>query len=160
MTPSLKLPRAAHPEQVCRTAGPQLVVRLIPITEDARCALGMAEASIGRFPFNLGHESRAASDLATQIGPAVDRRRGLAPEINDIYLVEPTPPYQVSREHLRITFVHGKFVLTDRGSVRGTIVNWRTIGGDRRGGHTELHDQDLIVLGDAASPFAFEFRVA
>ena len=156
---NLKQRPAAHPAQVWRTARPQPAVTLIPITEEARCALGMAEISVERLPFSLGRDSRAASYLAPRIVLSADRRRGLAPELNDIYLVEPTPPYQISREHLRIAFVQEQFVLTDRGSVRGTTVNWQTVGGDRTGAYTELHDQDLIAVGDAASPFVFEFRV-
>jgi len=151
--------RPAHPEPVWRTARPQPVVTLIPITEDARCALGMAEISVERLPFSLGRDSRALSYLAPRMVLSTDRRRGLAPELNDIYLVEPTQPYQISREHLRIAFVQETFVLTDRGSVRGTTVNWKTVGGDRNGGYTELHDRDVIAVGNEASPFVFEFRV-
>ncbi len=133
------------------------VFKLIARTEDARRVLGMAEISIKRLPFKVGRENRTA---ATKLVMSVERRLGLAPPLNDLYVVDPVLTHRVSREHFLIDFTQGKFVLIDRGSVRGTLVNWRTIGGDRRGGHTELHDQDLIVLGDAASPFAFEFRVA
>ena len=92
---------------------------------------------------------------------SVERRLGMAPQLNDLYLVEPVLQLEhvVSREHFLIDFTQGKFVLTDRGSVCGTTVNGKTIGGDRRGGHTELHDQDTIAVGGAASPFVFEFRV-
>lgn len=65
----------------------------------------------------------------------------------------------MSREHFRIDLVEGAFILTDRGSMCGTTVNGTTIGGQRQGGHTQLHDRDEIVVGDGASPFTFEFRV-
>ena len=132
------------------------VVRLIALTKDARDGLGMAEITIERFPFRVGRECRTAVSKAVM---AVERRLGIAPQLNDIYLVEPVLQldHVVSREHFLIDFTQGKFVLTDRGSVCGTTVNGKTIGGDRRGGHTELHDQDEIAVGNAA--FVFRFRV-
>ena len=133
------------------------VIRLIALTQYARDGLGMAEMTIDRFPFRVGRECRTAVSKVM----AVERRRGMAPPLNDLYLVEPVPQLDpvVSREHFLIDFTEGKFVLTDRGSPCGTIVNGKIIGGDRRGGHTELHDQDEIALEAEGSPFVFKFRV-
>jgi len=89
----------------------------------------------------------------------VERRMKVVPPLNNTCLVEATQRHHVSGEHFRIDFTQGKFVLTDRGSMCGTTVNGKTIGGQRRGGHTELHDQDEIAVWDAASQFVFEFRV-
>ena len=135
---------------------PTTVVRLIALTEDACRALGMAEIRITRFPFSVGRERRTA---ATKVVISVERRMKVVPPLNDTCLVEPTQRHHVSGEHFRIDFTQGKFVLTDRGSMCGTTVNGKTIGGQRRGGHTELHDQDEIAVGDAASQYVFEFRV-
>ncbi len=133
------------------------VIRLIALTQYARDGLGMAEMTIDRFPFRVGRECRTAVSKVM----AVERRRGMAPPLNDLYLVEPVPQLDpvVSREHFLIDFTEGKFVLTDRGSMCGTTVNGKIIGGDRRGGHTELHDQDEISLEAEGSPFVFKFRV-
>ena len=92
---------------------------------------------------------------------SVERRLGMAPQLNDVYLVEPVLQVEhvVSREHFLIDVTQEKFVLIDRGSVCGTTVNGKTIGGDRRGGQTELHDQDEIVLEAEGCPFVFKFRV-
>lgn len=128
-------------------------VRFIARTENARQALGMAELGIKRFPFSVGRESRNSEALIS-----VDRRYSFSSKINDLYLPESTRQHYMSREHFRIDFAQGVFVLTDRGSVCGTIVNGKTIGGHRGGGHTDLHDGDEIVVGDPASPFIFEFR--
>ena len=130
--------------------------RLIARTDDARRALGMAEVIIEAFPLNVGRECRTA---LMKLSMSVDRRLGGTSQVNDIYLVDPIPPYRVSREHFLIDCAEGKFILTDRGSVGGTIVNGTTLGGDRRGGHTELHNQDEIVVGDETSPLVFVFRV-
>ena len=131
------------------------VARLIARTEDARRALGMAEIRIERFPFSVGRERRTAG---TEEVTFAERCTGVAPPLNDAGLVEVSQRHQVSREHFQIDFTQGKFVLTDRGSMCGTTVNGKTIGGQRRGGHTERHDQDEIVVGSAASPFVFDFR--
>ena len=119
--------------------------------------IGMTEMTIERFPFKVGRECRSAVSKAVM---SVERRLGIAPQLNDIYLVEPVLQVNhVSREHFLIDFTQGKFGLTDRGSMCGTTVNGKTIGGNRRGGHTELHDQDEIAVGGAASPFVFKFHV-
>ncbi len=133
------------------------VARLVACTEDARHALGAAEVIVERFPFKVGRECRTA---ATKVLMAVERRLRAAPQLNNIYLVEPVMPHHMSSEHFLIDVTQqGTFVLTDRGSVCGTTVNGETIGGDRRGGHVELHGKDEIVVGTADSPFVFEFRV-
>ena len=131
-------------------------VRLIPRTEDARRALGKAEFIIERFPLNVGRECRTA---LMKLTISMERRLGGTAQVNDLYLVDPSPPYRVSREHFLIDFDDGKFVLTERGSVGGTTVNGTLLGGDRRGGHIELHHEDEIVLGDETSPFVFVFLV-
>ena len=130
--------------------------RLIARSEDARRALGMAEITIDGFPFSVGRECRTA---LAKLSMSVDRRLGGTSQVNDVYLVEFTPPYRMSREHFLIDFTQGKFVLTDRGSVGGTTVNGTTLGGDRRGGHIDLHNRDEIAVGDATSPFVFVFHV-
>ncbi len=134
------------------------VIRLIALTKDARDGLGMDEITIERFPFKVGRECRTALRKALM---SVERRLGMAPQLNDVYLVEPVLQVQhvVSREHFLIDVTQGKYTLTDRGSVCGTTVNGTTIGGDRRGGHIELHDQDEIALEAKGSPFVFKFRV-
>ena len=134
------------------------VIRLIALTKDARAGLGTGEITIERFPFKVGREYRTAAKKAVM---SVERRLGMAPQLNDVYLVEPVRQVRhvVSREHFLIALTQEKFVLIDRGSVCGTTVNGKTIGGDRRGGHIELHDQDEITLEAKGSPFVFKFRV-
>jgi len=47
----------------------------------------------------------------------------------------------------------------DRGSVCGTIVEGRVLGGARTGGRVQVHDQDVIIVGTSASPFVFKLRL-
>ena len=133
-----------------------ILARLVARTDDARSALGMAQVTIDGFPFSVGRECRTA---LAKLSMTVDRRLGGTSQVNDVYLVEFTPPYRISREHFLIDFSQEKFHLTDRGSVGGTTVNGTTFGGDRRGGYIDLHDQDEIAVGDATSPFVFVFLV-
>lgn len=51
------------------------------------------------------------------------------------------------------------YILVDRASTCGTIVEGQTVGGDTRGGTCSLHDGDVIIVGTSRSPYAFKFRV-
>lgn len=131
--------------------------RLVALTEEARRAIDAVQAPVDHFPFKVGRESRTVLGKMTM---EVERRLGVAPQLNDLYLVEPRlePFLHVSREHFLIESDGDGYFLTDRGSACGTIINGRAIGGDRRGGRTELRDHDIIIVGRASSPFAFKFR--
>ena len=91
----------------------------------------------------------------------MELRLGIAPQLNDVYLLE--PPWvdlvQISREHFLIDWVDGEFVLVDRGSVCGTIVGGQQIGGSRQGGRAPLRSGDLIVVGTDASEYVFRFEI-
>jgi len=52
----------------------------------------------------------------------------------------------------------GGYFLTDRGSVCGTLVEGRRIGGHRLRQRVKLSDHDVIIVGTSASQFIFKFR--
>ncbi len=128
---------------------------LVALTPDARDALHGEQRVIERFPFKVGRESR----LSTQKPWRSPERRvvGVA-QLNDLYIIEPGEMVNVSREHFAIEHEGDRFVLTDRGSTCGTLVEGRPVGGDRKGGRVDLRDQDVIIVGTASSPFVFKFR--
>ncbi len=130
-------------------------MRLVAVTEEARHALRDVEVLIDHFPFKVGRESRTA---LSKLSMSLERRLGSAPQLNDVYLVEPVVSQflHVSREHFLIDEAESGFVLVDRGSVCGTLVAGKAVGGDRLGGRTELHDGDEIIVGTAASMFIFK----
>lgn len=128
---------------------------LVALTEEARIALRGDQHVIERFPFKVGRESRLAGGKAWQV---TEQRAGTAPQLNDLYLVEPGEVLNVSREHFAIEHDVERYVLVDRGSACGTLVEGRQVGGDRSGGRTDLHDHDVIIVGTSASPFVFKFR--
>ena len=130
--------------------------RLIALSDAARAALEGAERPIERFPFRVGRESRTSSPAPWTRG---ERRVGDGSQVNDLYLVDEGELLNVSREHFLIEADGDRFFLADRGSVCGTIVGGRTVGGERRYERVEIHDDDVIVAGPETSPFVFKFRV-
>ena len=128
-------------------------------TDDARFALGERDVvRITRFPFNVGRESRATG--LDKLKREIERRSGHAAAVNDLYLVDRAEGGRnVSREHFRIDWVEDRFKVVDRGSTCGTIVAARSIGRDSPTNETELHDNDLIVVGVPSSPYIFRFQI-
>ena len=131
--------------------------RLIALTDEARIALEGGERVIDHLPFRVGRESRAHSPAPWTRG---ERRLRTAAPLNDLYLVDESEPFNVSREHFQIEAEGDRFFLSDRGSACGTIVEGRTLGGERTFERVELHDGDVIIAGHAVSPFVFKFRIA
>ncbi len=130
---------------------------LVALTEDAQGAIHGEQKVIERFPFKVGRESRLGSAMPPQ---TAERRQRTEPQLNDLYIVDKGDVLNVSREHFLIEHERGQYVLADRGSACGTIVEGRTVGGDRKGGRIELHDHDVIIVGTPNSPFVFKFRSA
>ncbi len=130
---------------------------LVALTPEAKAALRAAEVTIVTLPFRVGRESRG---LPRAAGRTIAERR--KPEIsptNDLYLVETAEPFNVSREHLQIQHNGKHYVLVDRQSTRGTIVEGVVVGGRNAGGAVQLNDGDVIILGASSSPYVFKFRI-
>jgi hypothetical protein len=133
---------------------------LVAVTLEARHTLGGArEVHLTFFPFRFGRESRSPN-------PDPDRpaglRLGLVPSVNDVYLIEPPHsdvPY-ISREHFAIEYIGDQFLLLDRGSLCGTIVNGKRVGRGGVGGRAELRHGDTIVVGTAESDYRFRFDIS
>jgi FHA domain len=137
------------------------VAILVAVTPEAEHALdGQSELPVTRFPFKVGRESRVAQ-LAQGL-VARDQRLGRAPQLNDVYLKESLSSdlSHVSRDHFAIERLDDQFFVVDRGSVSGTIVAGRRIGGHRRGGRAPLKPGDEIIVGGDGSPYVFRFTLA
>jgi hypothetical protein len=128
---------------------------LVALTEEARQALRGEQLVLDRLPFRVGRESRAGSARPWR---ADNRRTGTAPPLNDLYLLEPGEVLNVSREHFAIDREGDGYVLVDRESACGTLVEGRQVGGDRQGGRVALRDHDVVIVGTSASRFVFKFR--
>jgi len=130
---------------------------LVALTPEGKVALGGAEVGISTFPFRIGRDSRGRARPAPRT--LRDRRKPASQRSNDLYLEETTEPFQVSRQHLQIQHNGTRYVLVDRESTCGTIVEGTVIGGQHRGGAVDLSDGDVIIVGTAKSPYVFKFRL-
>ena len=131
--------------------------RLSALTPEAKDALGGAELPVTQFPFRVGLDSRGATRAVARI--VMDRRRAGSRPSNELYLAEPEPATNVSREHFQIEHNGAQYVLVDRQSACGTLVEGRLVGGKHAGGAVPLRDGDVIIVGTSASRFVFKFRV-
>jgi len=130
---------------------------LVALTPESRIALDAPEREITRFPYRVGRESRGMQ--RTRHGTISERRNPGSQPSNDLYLVEHEEPLNVSREHFEIDRDDAGYILMDRASTCGTIVEGQTVGGETRGGTLSLHDGDVIFVGTSRSPYVFKFRV-
>jgi hypothetical protein len=124
------------------------------LTSEAKQALGGNVLEIRRFPFRVGRESRLQDMMSG--GPESRRQPGSTPN-NDLYLTETSHLLNVSREHFLIDERDGLFLLVDRGSSCGTLVDGELVGGQRKGGWMKLQNQDVIIVGTSESRFIFKF---
>ena len=137
-----------------------MTASLVAATPEAERALGnRREVRFTDFPFRVGRENRTAAVPRTTL---TELRLGTKPEINDLYLIEPSwiDLVQISRKHFAIEHIDNKFFLVDCGSVCGTTVAGTRVGGNGTGGRTELRSGDLIVVGSESSEYVFRFEVA
>jgi pSer/pThr/pTyr-binding forkhead associated (FHA) protein len=140
-------------------AGRQPAARaaLTALTPEAKTALGGPELVITAFPFRVGRDSRGARRAVARV--LMDRRRRASRPNNELYLGETEPSADVSREHFQIEHNGADYVLIDRQSSCGTLVEGQMVGGKQAGGAVVLHDGDVIIVGTSASRYAFKFRV-
>ena len=130
---------------------------LVALTPEAKTALGAPEVEIGVLPFRVGRDRRS---LPGAIPPPVGERRAPGSQpTNELYLTEPGERLHVSREHFQIQPNGTSYVLVDRRSTCGTIVEGAVIGGRNTGGTVQLSDGDVIIVGTSNSSYVFKFRL-
>ena len=110
------------------------------LNESSSEALGGGELNISKFPFKVGrkHELEEVDVLSD----------------NDLYLQD-FPPFNVSRNHFQIDKVGSRYVVIDRGSRLGTIVN----GGRIHVQSVLNRKENEIIAGPHHSPFAFKLEI-
>lgn len=133
------------------------VIRLKALTAEAVEVLGDRYLQIERLPFLVGRESRR--NVNSRAFYNQERRLQRESPTNDLYIREDSPFHNISREHFLIDFSQDELVLVDRGSVCGTIVEGKSIGGNRAGGECRLQNQDVIIVGTSRSPYVFKILV-
>lgn len=128
------------------------------MTPEAQAALQHEKIVIRHLPFRVGRESRFR--MVHGKLRSMERREGMAPPNNDVYLIDNEDLLNVSREHFQIEQgEEGAFVIVDRGSTCGTIVDGHTIGPDAPAAHSPLRNGSTITVGLPESPYVFAFHV-
>ena len=130
---------------------------LVALTPEAKAALRGAEVEIATSPFRVGRELRGLPRLTVRT--LVERREPRSRPTNELYLTETDEPFNVSREHFEIQRNGTHYVLVDRKSTCGTIVEGTVIAAQHGGDAVQLHDGDVIIVGTSKSPYVFKFRL-
>jgi pSer/pThr/pTyr-binding forkhead associated (FHA) protein len=156
-TPKTSTPRSASGASLAETSSANPRATLVPLTPEATAALGGHDVALREAPFRVGRESRGPRNAAGRT--IAERRKGAHRPTNDLYLPDRSDPTNVSREHFQIQHNGTSYVLIDRQSVCGTIVEGAEVGGRGRGGAVPLKDGDVIIVGTSSSPYIFKFRV-
>ncbi len=131
---------------------------LRPLTEEARKSMQRDERLIEHVPYRVGRERRVA--LVAGEYRSIERRQTSAPPTNELYLLDVGEKLNVSREHFQIEQEpNGSYVLIDRGSACGTIVDDQLVGGNDQGGRCPLNNGSEIRVGTSSSPYLFEFVI-
>ena len=120
-------------------------VLLSGATKAATDALEESPASLTHFPYRVGRH-------VSKMGFFSLWKKDL--------LINDSPPYSVSRNHLAITRCHEDIFVVDEGSTVGTIVNGTRIGGSTSMLRVRCEEQEnLIVIGSETSPYHFQLRI-
>ncbi|MDA2915874.1 adenylate/guanylate cyclase domain-containing protein [Nitrospinae bacterium AH_259_B05_G02_I21] len=139
--------RRPAPEKLAAPSEPHLITMAGENTLTQRL-LGGRTIEVSSFPFRVGRNPLQEAGRAEKHPPSKI-------PTNDLYLYD-SPPYRISREHFQIEVHDGKYVVRDRASRLGLIVNGRGIGGDHpESKQTLVKGVNLLVVGDADSPYRF-----
>lgn len=126
------------------------------LTPEARQAIQRPERAITHVPYRVGREQRVV--LVAGEYRSIERRQSGASPTNDLYMLDLGEKLNVSREHFQIERDEdGHYVLVDRGSACGTIVDDQPVGGHDQGGRRKLHNGSTIRVGTRHSPILLEF---
>lgn len=131
------------------------------ITEESEHAiftkvLGQNIIPIYSYPFKIGREARVKYIDGNVVFQ--DRHKLSSEESNnDAYLFDTNDFLQISREHCSIIKHDDKYILQDRGSACGSMVNQIMLGKDNN--VHELKDGDIITIGSEKSQYKYKYIV-
>ncbi|MGR3318929.1 MAG: cyclic nucleotide-binding domain-containing protein [Candidatus Anammoxibacter sp.] len=109
------------------------------INDISRQALDGKDLVVRKFPFKVGRKGRKDDVL-------ID---------NDLEIEEREEPFYVSKNHFLINKIEGHFVVMDRGSNAGLIVNGEKI----KDMYIFQMHENAITIGSAFSPFEFKIVI-
>ncbi|WP_297431315.1 FHA domain-containing protein [Sulfurimonas sp.] len=134
------------------------------MTEEAKHSIIKREFSqdiipIYDYPFKIGREARVQFVNGEVVLQERHKLSGQEPN-NDVYLLDNGEYLQISREHCSIVKNEdGSYILYDRGSACGSMVNDIKVGGEDHSASAPLKDGDIISLGIENSPYKFKFII-
>ncbi|MGJ8653259.1 MAG: cyclic nucleotide-binding domain-containing protein [Opitutaceae bacterium] len=124
---------------------PGIQLRVVPDSDEMRAQSVLDERVIESFPFTF---SRRAELAGTDVS------------MSNMLLIADSIPYRISRNHCLIEHRRGGFLVRDRSSRRGTLVNGIMIGGKSREKSLRLKTgNNSLVLGGPDSPSRFQLIV-
>jgi len=133
-----------EPEPTVSEAPPG--IKITPMTPKARECLRETGWVLPKLPFRIGR--------------VADANEHKSLDLNELWIID-QKPFQVSRNHLSIDrWEQGRFVVRDRGSFLGTLVNGHHIGGTSRRRIAELKPgENTLIVGSEDSPYKFAVSV-
>lgn len=135
---------AQHPQPV-----------LEALTEEARRSIEGPRLPLTVIPFRCGREERKKGRKGWFKKP---RFLNAKPN-NDFYMHDNRNYREISREHFVILRNGKSFVLKDRGSHCGTLVNASLYGQSAEPYIFPLKNGDIIVVKSSESPYKFKFAL-
>ena len=123
------------------------------LTEEARRAIEGPRLYLNVIPFRLGREERKKDRKGWLKKPRFLKGK----PNNDFYMLDNRNYREISREHFLIQYNGEGFVLKDRGSHCGTLVNSALYAQTAASVTCPLQSGDIIVVGSTESPYKFKF---
>ena len=147
-------------KELLRSMIPKAILKAV--TSEAKHAIlkrsfGQDIIPIYNYPFKIGREARVEYLDDKIIIQERHGRSGHKPN-NDAYLLDNGELLQISREHCSIICNDAsEYILQDRESSCGSLINKVQIGGDNHPKTSVLKDGDIITIGSEESKYKFKF---
>ena len=121
-------------------------LRLVPLSDRATAKIGVDGKIITQFPYRVGRLS--SSDRENPLG------------INQLYLSD-SKPYTVSRNHFSLELIEGMFIIRDRGSHLGLLINDDIMigGGCTKNTFLIKSEKTKFVVGNRNSEEIYRFGI-
>ena len=133
---------------------------LVALTPAAQKALGGVKFWIPFLPFRVGCEARKRLTPSQDAALLPNRRDREEKPNNDLFIRERGQEKYISPEHFLIhQRPKGDYILVDRGSDQGTLVDGKLVGGKVRGAEVQISHGAIIIPGDQGSPYVFRFEL-
>jgi len=122
------------------------------LNEISSDALRSRKVEVRTFPYRVGRFT--VDDVKSNAQKENEDKHKEKPGANDLYMYEDGPNYYISINHFVLDKKEGEFVLIDRGSRSGILVDDIPVKGS-----CVLKEENQIIIGSSYSPFLFKFEI-